>query len=118
VQALDRLHTRQRDNKIRPWLFTILHNLYVRRARRKRARRVTVPLGIIGESMLGLNARREEHADTMRALEGLPEDLLSVLLLVTLEDFSYAAVAQVLDIPIGTVIARLSRAREQVRQGS
>ena len=54
--------------------------------------------------------------DLLRALDSLSEEQRSVLLLVTVEDLSYAQVAQVLGIPIGTVMSRLSRARERLRQ--
>jgi RNA polymerase sigma-70 factor (ECF subfamily) len=54
--------------------------------------------------------------EVMAVVERLPEDLRSVLLLVTVEDLSYAEVAGVLDIPIGTVMSRLSRARERLRR--
>jgi RNA polymerase sigma-70 factor, ECF subfamily len=50
----------------------------------------------------------------LRALETLPEDQRSVLLLVSVEDLSYAEAARVLDIPVGTVMSRLSRAREKL----
>ncbi len=56
--------------------------------------------------------------DIMRAVERLPEALRSVLLLATMEDLSYEEVAQVLKIPLGTVMSRLSRARERIRQQS
>jgi RNA polymerase sigma-70 factor (ECF subfamily) len=63
--------------------------------------------------------RQEEQVatqDIIRAVERLPEGLRSVLILVTVEDLSYEEVAQVLNIPIGTVMSRLSRARERIRQ--
>jgi len=49
-------------------------------------------------------------------VDGLPEEQRSVLLLVSVEDLSYAEVAGILGIPIGTVMSRLSRARERLRQ--
>jgi RNA polymerase sigma factor (sigma-70 family) len=52
----------------------------------------------------------------MRVVDGLPEEQRSVLLLVSVEDLSYAEVAGILGIPIGTVMSRLSRARERLRQ--
>jgi RNA polymerase sigma-70 factor (ECF subfamily) len=52
----------------------------------------------------------------LRAVERLPADLRSVLLLITMEDLSYSDVARVLGIPIGTVMSRLSRARERLRR--
>ena len=56
--------------------------------------------------------------EVMRVVERLPEELRWVLLLVTAEDLTYAEVSQVLDIPIGTVMSRLSRARERVRRAT
>jgi RNA polymerase sigma-70 factor (ECF subfamily) len=106
---------------MRSWLFAIMHNLYVSRVRQKRTRGGTVTLDAVGEAAVGVSPRQENQVqvrDVMRAIERLPETLRSVLLLVTVEDLSYAEVAQVLDIPIGTVMSRLSRAREQVRRES
>jgi RNA polymerase sigma-70 factor (ECF subfamily) len=119
VRALDQLHTRRSDVEIRPWLFAIMHNLYVSRVRQKRARGTTTPLDAVAESALGVRAPQEDRVQTdevMRVVERLPEDMRSVLLLVTVEDLSYVEIAQVLDIPIGTVMSRLSRARERVRR--
>jgi RNA polymerase sigma-70 factor (ECF subfamily) len=121
VRALDRLHTRRNDAEMRPWLFAIMHNLYVSQIRRKRSRGETEPLHDVAESSLGVRPRQEDHIQTrevMAVVNRLPEDLRSVLLLVTIEDLTYAEVARVLDIPIGTVMSRLSRARERVRRDS
>jgi RNA polymerase sigma-70 factor (ECF subfamily) len=54
--------------------------------------------------------------DLERAVAALPEGQRQVLLLVALEDLSYEETARVLEIPIGTVMSRLARAREKVRQ--
>jgi RNA polymerase sigma-70 factor (ECF subfamily) len=57
------------------------------------------------------------HAhDLMGALHRLPEEQRCVLLLVAVEDLSYAEVARVMRVPIGTVMSRLSRAREKLRR--
>jgi len=53
--------------------------------------------------------------DLDRAISRLPDEQRAVLLLVTLEEMSYETVARSLDIPIGTVMSRLSRAREKLR---
>jgi RNA polymerase sigma-70 factor (ECF subfamily) len=119
VRALDRLHTRRGDSEMRPWLFAIMHNLYVSQVRRKRMRGEAEPLETVAESAVGVGARQEEHVQTrevMAEVQRLPDDLRSVLLLVTVEDLSYSEVAEVLDIPIGTVMSRLSRARERLRR--
>jgi RNA polymerase sigma-70 factor (ECF subfamily) len=54
--------------------------------------------------------------DLLRARDDLSEEHRRVLLLVSVEDLSYAEVANVLGIPIGSVMSRLSRARERLRQ--
>ena len=56
-----------------------------------------------------------EHRDLMRAFSALPEEQRSVLLLIGVEDLSYEEAARVLGVPIGTVMSRLSRARQRLR---
>jgi RNA polymerase sigma-70 factor, ECF subfamily len=119
VRALDRLHTRRDDGEMRPWLFAIMHNLYVSRVRRRQTRGEAESLDVVDEASIGVGARQESHVQTrevMAAVRRLPEDLRGVLLLITVEDLSYAETARVLNIPIGTVMSRLSRARERIRR--
>jgi RNA polymerase sigma-70 factor, ECF subfamily len=121
VRALDRLHTRHQDAEMRPWLFAILRNLYINRIRQTKVRGTPDSLDVVPEAALMVLPRQEEQVatqDIIQAVERLPEALRSVLLLVTVEDLSYDEVAQVLNIPIGTVMSRLSRARERIRQQS
>ncbi len=117
VRALERLHTLRNHAEMRPWLFAIMHNLYVSRFRRKQVQ--GQPLSTDAGQALSVHPRQEEHLraqDVMRAVGRLPEDHRAVLLLVTVEDLSYAETAQVLGVPIGTVMSRLARARERVRR--
>jgi RNA polymerase sigma factor (sigma-70 family) len=119
VRALDRLHTRRSDGELRPWLFAIMHNLYISRTRQKRSRGSHEPIEELTDESLSVEGGQERrlHAyDVMEAVERLPEDLRSVLLLVTVEDMAYAEVSKILGIPIGTVMSRLARARERVRR--
>ncbi|MBN8929042.1 MAG: RNA polymerase subunit sigma [Rhodospirillales bacterium 69-11] len=119
VRALDKLHTRRDDADVRAWLFTIMHNLFVSQLRRKRVRPVAEPLEERHEDAHAAEAGQDgplRWRDLMRALAQLPEEQRSVLLLVSVEDLSYAETATVLDVPIGTVMSRLSRARERLRQ--
>jgi len=101
---------------VRPWLFTIMHNLSVSRWRQLRRRaRWTVQqedqdAAVPAEQEAGL-ARR----DLLAGLELLPEEQRQVLLLVTVEGFEYREVAGILGVPIGTVMSRLSRARDRLR---
>jgi RNA polymerase sigma-70 factor, ECF subfamily len=56
------------------------------------------------------------QSDILRSLAALPQEYRSVLLLVGVEDLSYAQAAKVLDVPIGTVMSRLSRGRARLAQ--
>ena len=62
------------------------------------------------------DAAADMAMDLDRCLQRLPAEQRAVLLLVTLEDMAYADVARVLDIPVGTVMSRLSRARSRMRE--
>lgn len=118
ARALASLPSQSREPDIRPWLFTILHNLHVSRLRRKRTRGVTVPLDEVQGAPLSTLPTQEHGlhvSDLQRGLDELPEEQRSVLILVCVEELSYANVARVLDIPVGTVMSRLSRARERLR---
>jgi RNA polymerase sigma factor (sigma-70 family) len=113
-RAWAKLHLYRRGTDLRAWLFTVMHNVHVNRVR---ASRVTDPLD---DEMPEL-AQRAPQGDTLlvrdldRAIVRLPAEQRAVLLLVTLEEMSYDEVARTLGIPIGTVMSRLSRAREKLR---
>ncbi len=110
---------RRRNDDPRTWVFTILHNLAVNRLRQKARRGEHLSFDDINDSVLALKPPQEEvlaQRDVLAAVKLLPEEQRSVLLLVSVEDLSYAQVANVLSIPIGTVMSRLSRARERLRQ--
>jgi len=113
-RAWTKLHLYRRGTDLRAWLFTVMHNVHVNRVRAKRA---TDPLD---EEMPELASRASQGdallvRDLDRAIARLPEEQRAVLLLVTLEEMSYDEVAQTLAIPIGTVMSRLSRARDKLR---
>jgi RNA polymerase sigma factor (sigma-70 family) len=118
AHALDRLHTQRRDLPIRPWLFAIMHNLFVSGIRRQQSRGEAISIDSVDEGYLGVGATQEDSLrwrDLLRGLECLPEEQRLVVMLVSVEDLSYAEVGQVLGIPIGTVMSRLSRGRERLR---
>ncbi|WP_335904912.1 sigma-70 family RNA polymerase sigma factor [Acidisphaera sp. L21] len=115
VRALGRLPTPSSDLAVRPWLFTILHNLSVSRWRtlRRRGRSVdaaTIDLPIPPPQEWSLAAR-----DMMQGLRDLPDEQRQVLLLVGVEGLEYREAAAVLGLPIGTVMSRLSRGRDALR---
>lgn len=113
-RAWSKLHLYRRGTDLRAWLFTVMHNVHVNRLR---ATRPSDPL----EDEMPELAQRATQGDALlvrdleRALAALPVAQREVLLLVALEDLSYEETAQALDIPIGTVMSRLARAREKVR---
>jgi RNA polymerase sigma factor (sigma-70 family) len=99
------------------WLSSILHNLYLDSLRQKRRRGAHVELddslGLIELSVLP--ADRGIAKDLVEAMSDLSFEHRQILLLVGLEGHSYRDVAEQLDIPIGTVMSRLARARTQLR---
>jgi RNA polymerase sigma-70 factor, ECF subfamily len=111
--------SQRRDGEVRSWLFAILHNLAVDRFRQRATRGVHVPIDATNEDQFGEAAAQESglmYQDVLSKLARLPDDQRAVLLLVAVEDLSYAEAAKVLDIPVGTVMSRLSRARERLQR--
>jgi RNA polymerase sigma-70 factor (ECF subfamily) len=113
-RAWAKLHLYRRGTDLRAWLFTVMHNVHVNKVR---SARPTDPL----EDEMPELAQRAAQGDSLvvrdldRAIARLPDEQRAVLLLVTLEEMSYDQVARALGIPIGTVMSRLSRAREKLR---
>jgi RNA polymerase sigma-70 factor (ECF subfamily) len=113
-RAWAKLHLYRRGTDLRAWLFTVMHNVHVNKVR---SARPTDPL----EDEMPELAQRAAQGDALvvrdldRAIARLPAEQRTVLLLVTLEEMSYDQVARALGIPIGTVMSRLSRAREKLR---
>jgi len=120
VRALERWHTQREDGNLRGWLFTIMHNLCVSQIRRNKVRGLlTTIVKARVELTDQLPAKQEQIIEirkTIHALQKLPAGQQRVLILIAVEDLSYAEAAQVLGIPIGTVMSRLFRARERLRQ--
>lgn len=111
-----KLHLWRGGSDLRAWLFTIMHNVHVNQIR-SRAAAATLPLD---EDMPDTPVRASqadmlEVRDIDAALKRLPVEQRQVLLLVALEHMSYQETATTLDIPIGTVMSRLARARERLR---
>lgn len=117
-RALSRWHLRRPDGNLRGWLYTILYNRFL--TDRHRARRRGWHDALTDDTKLpGIDGGQEialEHRDLLRAFSALPEEQRSVMLLIAVEDLSYREAARVLGVPVGTVMSRLSRARERLRQ--
>jgi RNA polymerase sigma-70 factor, ECF subfamily len=117
-RALSRWHLRRTDGNVRGWLYTILYNRFLTEQNRLRRRglhgALTDDTGLPG--IAGGQDSALEHRDFLRAFSALPEEQRAVLLLVGVEELSYEEAARVLGVPIGTVMSRVSRGRERLRQ--
>ncbi len=102
--------------ELRPWAFSIMHNLFVDQLRGRRhqleeAAGQALPDQVQAATQTDGLALR----DLDRMLQRLPPDHREVLLLVAVEGLTYEQTAAVLQVPVGTVMSRLSRARARLR---
>jgi RNA polymerase sigma-70 factor (ECF subfamily) len=123
-------HTFTPGTNLRAWLLRILTNLNVDRGRRAQRAPDTTPLEegdyylanklaeASGEGILEHDrvVERLSQDAIVNALSSLPPDFRNVVVLVDIGEFSYADAAQILDVPIGTVMSRLHRGRRQLKQ--
>ena len=117
TRAVAKQHLWQPGTDLRAWLFTILHNQHVNDVRRgiRDGNNVSIDeiapvLTVQSNAMATLELR-----DLERGLAKLPQEQREVILLVGLEGMRYEEVAEILNIPVGTVRSRLSRGRDQLR---
>lgn len=117
-RALAKFALWRNSGRLEAWLLTVMHNVFTNQIR---ARAVRPPTSELDELALEPAVRaaqndRLEVVDLATALDRLPPEQREVLLLVTLEELSYEETARILDIPLGTVMSRLSRARDRLRR--
>jgi len=106
----------RQGSDLRAWLFTIMHNVFVNQARR---RRYEIEQAMEELPAVGVRASQADHLeleDVDRALRVLTPEQREVVLLIAVEQLTYDEVGRALGIPIGTVMSRLSRGRERMRQ--
>lgn len=103
---------------VRSWLFRILLNVYRNDLRRNRRRPAAISLEALPSDPPGpdVQGSRLALAETGRAMQALAAEQREALLLVAVEGMSYAEAASVLDVPVGTLMSRLGRARTSLRQ--
>ncbi|MSQ82506.1 MAG: sigma-70 family RNA polymerase sigma factor [Myxococcales bacterium] len=131
IKALQNFSSYQQGTNCRAWLFRILTNTYfnLRRTRRRHN-----PIDIDATPDLQMQAAEASDQNGMYrpldtqlldgvvskhvqdAIDNLPPEFRSVLLLADLQDFSYKEIAEVLDCPVGTVMSRLYRARKAMQK--
>ena len=114
-RALARHHQFERGTRMDSWMFTIVHSIWKNDIRREVTRRgiedrmpdpVTFVDGerdVVGKIFL---------SKVLSLVEALPEHQSSALMLVNVEGLSYAQAAEILDVPVGTVMSRIARARQ------
>ncbi|MBT9552071.1 MAG: sigma-70 family RNA polymerase sigma factor [Hydrogenophaga sp.] len=101
---------------LRAWLLSLMHNLHLNQVRDQVHERQSVELDEGNEPRHDPFSHTTERLDLEQALAALNPVLRETVLLVCVEELSYAEAAQVLGVPVGTVMSRLSRGREQLRR--
>ena len=118
-RALSRKETRDPNQPLDRWVFRILRNLWTDEIRKRQVR--------LGQGLVQSDETQElqshqtgesyvAEGEIRRSISDLPQELSSVLLLVAVEGYSYAETSSLLDVPIGTVMSRLHRARKTLAQ--
>jgi len=118
-RALSKLHLFKQGTNMRAWAFTVMHNIHAQNMRRLGRRMDKTSLEPEMEERHGTDASQMDTMalrDLDRALGRLTDDQRAVVLLVGLEDMSYAETAEILEIPVGTVMSRLARGRERLKK--
>ena len=133
LKAYRAYHTFEAGTNLKAWLYRILTNTYINKYRKESRRPSEVDLGSVEDLYLYRRLGSEESAEAARttedrvldglvesdiktAVENLPENFRLPVLLADLEGFSYKDIAEILDIPIGTVMSRLHRGRKAMQK--
>lgn len=115
-RALRRWHTRREDDALQAWLFSIVYRQFIDgRRRAARWQRVAALFAPQQVATAPSTERVHEGRAVLAAFAQLPAEQRALLMLVSIEGFSYREAADALDLPIGTVMSRLSRARDRLR---
>lgn len=132
LKAYRAYDTFQEGTNLKAWLYRILTNTFINKYRKESRRPTEVDLGEVEDLYLYRRVGSEESAEAARttedrvldglvesdikkAVEELPESFRMAVLLADLEGFSYKEIAEILDIPIGTVMSRLHRGRKAMQ---
>ncbi len=113
-RAWSRFHTWKPDSNLRAWLFTIMHNLFLNSIRRQN----NGP-GFVSFEDRDISAHHHDPLalrDLENGLARLAPQQRELIALAGLEQMPYSEISKILDIPVGTVMSRLSRSREKLRQ--
>jgi RNA polymerase sigma-70 factor (ECF subfamily) len=116
-KAFTRLAQLREQERAKAWLFRILRNLYLHKIRDDKRHRV-IPLDSVGDlpGRAGSESPEIEPEKLQEALNELEEGFRTPLILFYFEEFSYRDIAEQMDLPIGTVMSRLARAKSYLRE--
>jgi RNA polymerase sigma-70 factor, ECF subfamily len=117
-RALSRADQFEQGTRLDSWMFRIAKNIMIDSARRAKTRGVEVEvddsLPLIGDDGVQIVEGRSELARARTAMAALPDDQRTLLALVVIEGKSYKEASDILEIPMGTVMSRISRARRAI----
>jgi len=118
AQAIRKQHLWRPGSNLKSWLFTLLHNLFINEYRRRKARGTEVPFDT---AYFRSEVTQGQPSDVTlsqldRALGELPSEQREVVMLVSVQGFSYMEAAEIMQVPLGTIRSRLSRARGALRR--
>ena len=122
ARAWEKRRLWQAGTDLRAWLFTVMHNVYVNQLAllRRDAANISLDADTSGLAwqlpVRGNQVDRVELLEVVAQMGRLSSDQREVLLLAAVEEMRYEEIAAVLSVPIGTVMSRLSRARDKLRQ--
>lgn len=124
VKAFTKLSTFRGGSQFYTWLYRIAHNAAISQIRkRKPTESIDGCDGVIANQLAGEEVapsqrleQQEQHQQLSDALDCLKEEQRSVLVLREIEGLDYDAIAEILDVPVGTVRSRLHRARTQLKE--
>ena len=120
TRALLRIEQWQPGTRLDSWMFRIIHNIWRDRLRAAKVRGTHVDIDDI-HTLSGVDGRTvlEERSDlavVMKGIENLPEEQKVLIALICVDGLSYKEAADIVDIPIGTVMSRLARARKTLNK--
>ncbi len=128
VKAFRFFSSYEKGTNAKAWLFRILKNSYINNYRRKSKKPQEVDYDEVASFYESIRAERTNSSDLedkmfrelidddlSNALDSIPEDFRTVVLLCDVEDFTYEEIANMLDVPIGTIRSRLHRGRNLLK---
>lgn len=117
-RALARIDQWQPGSSLESWMFRIAQNIHIDEVRAQARRGVSVDIdeavALVGEDGRAIVEERSDLEKARSAMALLPDEQRALMALVVLDGRSYKEAAEILDIPIGTVMSRLARARQSI----